>query len=267
MKPAFTRFAAPGPLRAILAREWRSTRLNRYFQIFCALSLLGGVAAAFLVEDAQASGSLIFEAALYVVSLFALLAGVGSAQGEREEWPMLLAQPVPRTAYVAGKFCALFAIFGAVLLPLFLPALFSGSPPRELAWLYLQTLLLAMAFLSCGLTVGFLAHDRSQAVIAGVSLWLFLLAGADLAALFAARWPLLQRWPGLWVAALMINPLDAFRIEVLFALQQIPAEAANKTPLAARWIAHASAWFALISVFWSAALVAIAGRSLNRREE
>ena len=65
----------------------------------------------------------------------------------------------------------------------------------------------------------------------------------------------------------MLNPLDAFRIEALFALQQIPAEAANKTPLAAWWIEHAAAWFTLISIFWSAALIAIAGQRLNRWEE
>ena len=43
----------------------------------------------------------------------------------------------------------------------------------------------------------------------------------------------------------MLNPLDAFRIEALFAMQQIPAEAANKTPLAAWWTAHAGLWFSL----------------------
>jgi hypothetical protein len=41
----------------------------------------------------------------------------------------------------------------------------------------------------------------------------------------------------------MVNPLDAFRIQALFAMEQIPAEAANKTPLAAWWISHANLWF------------------------
>jgi len=117
------------------------------------------------------------------------------------------------------------------------------------------------------LAAGFLAHDRAQALIIGVGAWLFLLVGLDLIALFAARWPILQNWPDLWAAALMLNPLDAFRIEALFALQQIPAEAANKTPLANWWIEHAAAWFALISVFWSALLILIAGLCLNRWEE
>jgi hypothetical protein len=65
----------------------------------------------------------------------------------------------------------------------------------------------------------------------------------------------------------MLNPLDSFRIEALFALEQIPAEAANKTPLANWWIAHAALWFSVIAAFWSAALVAVASFRLNRWEE
>ena len=133
--------------------------------------------------------------------------------------------------------------------------------------LYFQTLLLAAAFVTCGLAAGFLAHDRAQALIIGVSLWLFFLFGVDLIALFAARWPILQSVPDFWVAALMLNPLDAFRIEALFALQQIPAEAANKTALAGWWIEHAALWFSIISASWTLALIAFSGFRLERWEE
>jgi ABC-type transport system involved in multi-copper enzyme maturation permease subunit len=259
--------SARSPLHAILAREFRAALINRYFQFFCALSLFGGIAAIVFSEDASAVGFFILQIALYFVSLFSLLAGVSSAQGEREEWPLLFTQPVARGAYVIGKFFALFSIFGGVLLLLFLPALFSGSAATMLAPLYLQTLLLAAVFIACGLAAGFFAHDRAQALIVGVSTWLLLLFGVDLVALFAARWPLMQSVPDLWVAMLMLNPLDSFRIEALFALQQIPAEAANKTPLANWWIEHAAAWFALISIFWSGTLITIAGLRLNRWEE
>jgi ABC-type transport system involved in multi-copper enzyme maturation permease subunit len=255
------------PLRAVLSREFRAALINRYFQIFCALALSGGIAAIVFSDDARAAGFFILQVALYFVSLFSLLAGVSSAQGEREEWPLLLSQPIPRTSYVIGKFCALFSIWGAVLLLLFLPALISGATNVSLGLLYTQTLLLAAVFLSLGLAAGFLAHDRAQALIIGVSAWLFLLVGLDLIALFAARWPVLQSWPDLWAAGLMLNPLDAFRIEALFALEQIPAEAANKTPLANWWVEHAALWFALVSVFWSALLILIAGLFLNRWQE
>jgi len=127
--------------------------------------------------------------------------------------------------------------------------------------------LLAATFLACGLTAGYFAHDRAQALIAGVSAWLVLLFGLDLVALFAARWTAIQTLPDLWVAVLMLNPLDSFRINALFALQQIPAEAANKTPLAAWWIGHASVWFIMIAGLWSLTLVMLAGLRLKNWEE
>lgn len=267
MSRAFLSFVELGSLRAVLQREFRDAFINRYFQVFAVLSLLGGLAAIIFSEDTNSIAFLILQVALYFVSLFALLAGASSAQAEREEWQMLFAQPVPRAAYVIGKFTAYLAIFGAVLLLLFIPGLFSGSGMHRIAILYLQTLLLAAAFLAVGLAVGFLARDRAQALIVGVSAWLLLLFGIDLIALFAARWSSIQSVPDLWVGLLMLNPLDSFRIEALFTLEQIPAEAANKTPLANWWISHAGLWFTVIAASWSAALVSLAGLRLSRWEE
>ena len=50
-----------------------------------------------------------------------------------------------------------------------------------MARLYFETLLLAGAFLACGLAAGYFAHDRAQALIIGVSAWLMLLFALDLA--------------------------------------------------------------------------------------
>lgn len=267
MKRAFPLLVDAMPLRAVLLREIRAALVNRYFQVFCALSLLGGLAAIFLSEDASAIGFFVMQIALYLVSLFALLAGVSSAQAEREEWELMFAQPVPRTTYVVGKFVSYLSIFTAVLLLLFLPALLASSVPQQIAALYFQTMLLAAAFLALGLAAGYFAHDRAQALIVGVSAWLLLLFGFDLVALFAARWEFVQKIPDLWVSLLMLNPLDSFRIETLFALEQIPAEAANKTPLASWWITHAGLWFSVIAASWSVVLVAAASYRLSRWEE
>ena len=267
MKRAFAVLFDGNSARALFAREFRLALLNRYFHVFSALALLGGIAAALFSEDAKATGFFHLQVALYFVSLFALLAAVGSAQAEREEWQLLFTQPLPRPCYVIGKFLALLLIFSGVLLLLFLPPLFVGADLRMMALLYLQTLLLAATFLACGLGAGYFANDRAQALIVGVSAWLLLLFGVDLVALFAARWSGIQAFPDLWVVLLMLNPLDAFRIDALFALQQIPAEAANKTPLAGWWTAHAGAWFAGIAVAWSATMMALASLRLNRWEE
>jgi ABC-type transport system involved in multi-copper enzyme maturation permease subunit len=267
MKAELPQLFDRGIARALFTREFRLALINRYFHVFSALALIGGIAAALFSEDANATGFFHLQVALYFVSLFALLAGVGSAQAEREEWQLLFTQPLPRPNYVIGKFLALASIFSGVLLLLFLPALFAGADVRMIALLYLQTLLLSATFLACGLAAGYFAHDRAQALIGGVSAWLLLLFGVDLVALFAARWSGIQKLPDLWIVMLMLNPLDSFRIEALFALQQIPAEAANKTPLAGWWTAHAGTWFAVIAVAWSTAMVTLASLRMNRWEE
>ncbi|MEO8351046.1 MAG: hypothetical protein ABI680_04905 [Chthoniobacteraceae bacterium] len=255
-----------GTLRAVLLRELRSALVNRYFQAFSLLALGGGIASVALSEVPNAAAFFILQIALYFVSLFALLAGVSSARAENEEWPILFAQPVPRTACVLGKFAALWAILGSVLMLLFIPALFSEGSLAALVHLYFNTLGLAAIFGSLGLCAGIIGHDRVQALVLGVSAWLFLLFGVDLFALLAAQWAALQRLPDFWVALLMVNPLDAFRIQALFAMEQIPAEAANKTPLAGWWLTHASLWFAIVSAAWTMTLLFLTSRHLERAE-
>jgi hypothetical protein len=100
-----------------------------------------------------------------------------------------------------------------------------------------------------------------------VSAWLLFLFGLDLVALLGARWSFLQQAPDLWAALLMLNPLDAFRIDALFAMEQIPAEAAGQTALTSWWLEHSGLWFALISMAWMAALLGLTARRLTRWEE
>lgn len=267
MKNALSELFNGSALRALFAREFRGALLNRYFHVFTVLALAGGIAGAVFSEDANAIGFFHLQIALYFVSLFALLAGIGSAQAEREEWELLFTQPLARPIYVVGKFLALCSLLAGVLLLLFLPPLFAGAHIGPMVRLYLETLLLAAAFVACGLAAGYFAHDRAQALVAGVSGWLLLLFGLDLVALFAARWSGIQQFPDIWVALLMLNPLDAFRIEALFALQQIPPEAANKTALAGWWTAHAAAWFAAIALLWAIGMVTLTSMRLNRWED
>jgi hypothetical protein len=251
---------------AVLLREFRAAFINRYFQVFAAVSLIGGIGAAVFSEDANAIAFFLLQMALYIVSLFAVLAGVSSAQTDQSEWQLMFAQPVARGIFPLAKFVAYLSIFAAGLLLLFVPALLAGSNAHIVVLLYGHTLLLAAVFFALGLCAGFSAHDRSSALMLGISAWLVLLFVIDLIGLFAARWELVQRHPDLWVAVLMLNPLDAFRIHALFTLEQIPPEAANKTFLAGWWIAHAGGWFILSATAWCVGLLAAAVRQLNRQE-
>ena len=240
--------------------------MNRYFHVFCFLALAGGIGAALVADTPNAAPLLILQMALYFVSLFALLIGTSSARAESEEWPLLFAQPVPRAAFLTGKFLALTLIFAGVLALLFLPPLFVGRTDANILSLYGQTLTLAAAFVALGLAAGFLARDRVQGLVVGLTIWLFLVFGVDLLALLAARSSLLQRWPDLWSGLLMLNPLDAFRINALFALERI-AEAARETSFTNWWLAHTGLCFAAVALFWMTALLAWTARRLKNWEE
>jgi ABC-2 type transport system permease protein/Cu-processing system permease protein len=255
------------PLGAVLLREICGSMTSRYFQVFCVIALAGGIGAITLPEDNSAASLFLLQIALYCVSLFALLLGVNSARAESSEWPLLFSQPIARGALVIGKFLALNAIFATALVLLFVPALFAAARAMELIQLYVFTLGLTAVFVALGLTAGFLARERVQSLFIAVIAWLFLLVGFDLVALFGARLPVMQKVPDIWVSLLMLNPLDAFRIQALFAMEQIPAEAADKTPLAAWWLAHAGLWFSILCPIWSGLLLAVATRKLTKWEE
>jgi ABC-type transport system involved in multi-copper enzyme maturation permease subunit len=256
-----------GPIDAIIARELQAAILNRYLQVFCTLALAGGIGAAVLSDTADAAPMLILQIALYFVSLFALLIGTSSARAESAEWPLLFAQPMARAAFLFGKFLALCLMFAGLLALLFLPTLFVRLPDAILLGLYGRTLTLAGVFVALGLGAGFLARDRVQGLVLGVSVWLFFLFGLDLVALLVARSSLLQETPDVWSAILMLNPLDAFRIDALFAMARIPAEAARHTGLTSWWLAHSGLWFVFISLIWMGGLLAGTARRLRTWEE
>ncbi len=256
--------SAPAPLRAVLWREMHGAVSSRYFQVFCALSVIGGIASVAFAGDA---GLFILQLALYFVSLFALLLGVNSARAESEEWPLLFTPPGARSAYLLGKFLALSLISASALLLLFLPAFFAAPMPAPLISLYFYTVELAAFFASAGLAVGYFARERIQGLILALTVWLFLLVGFDLIALLGARWSVLQEFPDAWLALLMLNPLDAFRVHALFSMEQIPAELAGKTALATRWIEHAGLWFGLLAPAWIAAFLWSTSRHLARWED
>jgi ABC-2 type transport system permease protein/Cu-processing system permease protein len=253
-------------LGAIFRRELRAALLNRYLQVFSLLAIGAGLAAVATAESASAPLFFLLQISLYFVSLFAILIGVSAARAEAEEWPILLTQPVARWVYATGKFMALAVTFSAIVALLFAPALLFAGVPGAAARLALETIGIAAVFGSVGLCAGFFVCDRVQGLIVAVSAWILLLFGTDLAALLAAQWAPLQKVPDVWVALLMLNPLDAFRIQALFALEQIPPEAANKTPLANWWLTHADLWMAMLAALWTITLLALTNRRVAHVE-
>jgi ABC-type transport system involved in multi-copper enzyme maturation permease subunit len=257
----------PAAMGAILLRELHAAFLNRYLQVFCLLALAGGIGAAFFPETGDGAPLLLLQMTLYFVSLFAVLIGTSSARAESQEWPLLFAAPIPRSTLLLGKFFGLTLTFAGLLALCFVPTLFVRSIDATLLFLYGHALTVAATFVALGLAAGFLARDRVQGLVVAVTAWLFFLFGLDSLALVLAHFSFLQRTPDLWAALLMLNPLDAFRINALFALERIPAEGASQSGLTSLWLAHSGTWFVIISLAWMIGLLGFTAQRLNRWEE
>ncbi len=256
----------PRSFLAILSREIHAAFMNRYLQTFTALALAGGLASVWMSDNLEAIAHITLQACLYGIPLFAMLLGVSGARMESEEWPLLFSQPVRRSSIFFGKFLAAWGVFALLLAVLFVPGLFVGAPTGATLARWGESIGLGAVFVALGLCVGVSAGDRVRALIAGLVAWLALFFIFDLAAVGLAELPFMQKLPGFWVALLMLNPLDAFRIQALFSLEQIPMESAAKEPLAAWWIANANMCFFGIAAIWTFTLLAITIRRINRVE-
>lgn len=252
--------------RAILGREIHAAFMNRYLQTFTILALFGGLASVWMSDNIEAIAHLTLQACLYGIPLFAMLLGVSSARMESEEWPMLFSQPVRRSSIFLGKFLSAWGVFTLLLAVLFVPGLFVGASVGGTLMRWIESTGLGAVFVALGLYVGVSAGDRVRALIAGLVAWLVLFFAFDLAALGLAGWEFMQKFPSFWIALLMLNPLDAFRIQALFNLEQIPAETAAKAPLAAWWLDNANICFFLIAILWTALLLVFTIRRMNRVE-
>ena len=175
-EPHFSiRSLMPRPLRAVLLREFRDALINRYFQVFSrfvAAGRSGGVC--FQRRRAQ---HCVFDFTGRALFRFTLRAA------GRCEQRASRARRMANVVCATGATCSLMSSANSSptcrssarsLLLLFLPGLLAGSGGQNIAMLYMQTLLLAAAFLALGLAAGFFAHDRAQALIIGVSAWLLL---------------------------------------------------------------------------------------------
>jgi len=251
-------------VRALTFRELRAALLNRFVQLFTAAALLAGLSP--LLND-SIGGDLapifLLQAVLYLVPLFALLIGTGSAQGDLEERAFLFAQPRGRSSVVLGKFAALWLLLTLATLALVLPGMFADTAVAPLALLWLHAAGIAGVFLALGLACGFSTNDRVKAHLAALCLWFVFLAGFDLLALAGAHLPWAQGRPELWTSLLMFNPLDALRIGALFAVDRIPFDTAQAAPLVRWWLGHLGPWFAALSAAWIALALAWSRRRVE----
>jgi ABC-2 type transport system permease protein/Cu-processing system permease protein len=202
---------------------------------------------------------------LYAVSLSALLLGLSSAQAESEEFTWLLGQPAGPGPWLFGKACALAGLAGGSTLGIAAPALVAGGGSSSLTVVAIDAAAVAVAMAILGLVIGFWIRDAVRGLIAAIAAWFSLVFGGDLLLLALAGAPWVQANPDVWVAALMLNPLDAYRVTVLFAVEQAAFSGLAAGSLAGWWSNHAPLWLGAVTTAWTAIFVLMAWLGARRR--
>ncbi len=264
--------APPVPSSIVVAlaagrREWLSHRLNWFLYAHLALVLLAGALPMLTPGEALARSSAwwLLHAVLYAVSLSALLLGLSSAHAESEEFVWLLGQPAGIGPWLAGKAGALVALVGGSALLLGLPPLLAGAASREFALATIGAAGVSVVCALAGLVMGFWIRDHVRGLIAAVAVWFLFLFGAGLLLLALAGAPFAQGNPDLWVAPLMLNPFDAYRVMILFAVEQAAFSGIDSGRLAGWWAGHAPFWLGVITAIWSIAALSLAWLGARRR--
>ena len=239
---------------AAFRRELAANRLSRFLHAHLSFSLVAGLLPLFTPDDAvDAAPWCALQAVLYCLSLSSVLLGLNAAHGETDEFPMIFTQPAPRWAWLTGKAAAL----GAVLLPaallLIVPSALVGGLTVPLAGVAAAAAGLTLALASLGLGLGFWVRDHVRGLLAALGIWFVLLVGTDLLLLSFAGAEWIHRHPAIWTAPLMLNPLDALRVTVLFSIENAAPAGLDSSALARWWIAHGVLWLVPLLFVWTIA--------------
>lgn len=217
----------------VARRELREALRNRWLWSFAvafailalAVSRAGMSSAGYasLGGFGRTAASLI-NAVLLFVPLIGLVVGAGALAGERERGTLLylMAQPISRTELFWGKALgSAMAVFAALALGFALAGfgLATGGSAQASPFLGLvgNTLMLALASLGMGFAISSLTRKSSTASGVALLMWLGLVFLADLGLIGAAL--SLRPSPSVLLGMLLLNPLQAFKLNAIFGLR------------------------------------------------
>ncbi|HEY0947795.1 MAG TPA: hypothetical protein VGD81_21100 [Opitutaceae bacterium] len=254
-------------LAATFAREFLSYRINRFLHLHVALMLAIGLLALLAPPEAAAPGTAwwVQNGVLYVASLSALLLGLSSAQAETEEFALLFTQPLRLGEWVAGKCAGLLCVVAPSAALLVLPTLFTAGGSPLLLGAALSAAAVSVLLAWTGLALGFWIHDPVRGLIAALAVWCVLLFGVDLLLILIGGSTWIHEHPLPWVAVLMLSPLDAYRVTLLFVVERAAFDSSGLDPLTRYWLDHAETWLAICMTAWSTVAAWAAAVGARRR--
>lgn len=258
-----------GVVGAALRREWLSHRLNRFLYSHVALVLVVGALPLLTPGDGFSLGAAwwLLHGVLYAVSLSSLLLGLSSAHAEAEEYVWIMGQPAGIGPWLTGKVAGLVLLTGGSTALICAPVMAMGGGTRALAVVTVGAVGISAVCALVGFALGFWVRDGVRGLIAAVAGWFVMLFGVDLLLLALAGAPWVQANPDVWIALLMANPLDAFRITVLFSVERAAFSGLGAGALTNWWSANAVMWLGVLCLVWVMLGGLLAWLGLRRRTD
>jgi ABC-2 type transport system permease protein/Cu-processing system permease protein len=255
--------------RAAACREFLSHRLNRFLHAHVLLVMAAGLLPLLTPGDslARSASWWLLHAVLYAVSLSALLLGLSSAQAEAEEFTWLLGLPSGIGPWLTGKAIALVSLVIVAAALLAIPTLFLSGGSSELFVTAFGAAGVSAVCSLAGLAIGLWIRDQVRGLIVAVAVWFVFLFGTDLLLIAVAGGSATQQHPDLWVAALMANPLDAFRITVIFSVERAAFSGLDAGSLTQWWVAHSTLWLVVVFALWGAVSSGVAWLGARRQTD
>jgi Cu-processing system permease protein len=251
---------------ATLRRELAEHRLNRFLHVHLTLCALAGLLPLFTPDAAERSvPAWAMQVVLYCLSLSALLLGLSSAHGDADEFPVLFTQPVGRAAWLAGKSAALAALLVPASLLLIAPAVLVDGLTALLPVVAAAAAGVCVALAMLGLAIGLWVRDNVRGLLVALGTWFTLLCGIDLALLAVSGSGWVQAHPEVWVAPVMLNPLSALRVTMMFALEGTAAASLGSGAVVGWWLEHGVLWLAVLTAVWIGALFGLGVAGARRR--
>lgn len=251
---------------AALRREIAEHRLNRFLHVHLTLCAVIGLLPLFTPDAAERSApAWVLQGVLYCLSLSSLLLGLSAAHGDSDEFPLLFTQPIGHGAWLTGKLAALVAMLAPAAALTILPVALTTGITSGLFAVGAAAAGVCVVMAMIGLTTGLWVRDHVRGLLLALGLWFVLLFGVDLVLLALSGAVVVQEYPAAWVLPLMLNPLSALRVTMLFTLEGTAPAGVGTGQMVQWWIGHTGLWLAAVLCAWTAALFAVAVAGARRR--
>lgn len=250
--------------RWLLWRELQGILAHRWLGLGLAGAWMGGISVVGVVT-AESLLWTAFQVLYYLLPLSAILSAVMIVRQDLGEAPLLAMLPRSNGLRVLAKITVVALYSGAGLSLFLLPLAFGGAELSSLFSLLCGGGLVAVVCASLGVMIGFRSRHEVRGYLGGIASWLVLLLGSSLVAYVATLSLAPGYTPSVTLVALMVNPVESFRIHAFFGLSTVPMNPHTSNSVALWWLGHPLLWLAMVSFAYVAPTLWAAGRKLRYR--